>query len=289
VSVTVSDANGPINGSLTGGTITFTVLNSSGTAVTGGVTVPVNSVGQASATLTLPSNLAAGSYTVQAVYNSTNGQFNNSTSSEALTITPAPVGSASTTLVPGNGSVPFSAAAQVANIPVLINSPSATVNTGSVTVTLLVNGIPVSTATGTVTNGQTTVALAVPPGEPAGSYTLTEVYSDNTGHFVGSSGFGTLTVVAPATSTSSSTSSGGATSSSSSTPAVFPALFTVAFDAAELTLEQHGVFTVGGVALPPQSLLLAEISANFPFTDGLGSAALNAGIQAATQALAAGL
>src|SRR6185437_1920352 len=110
--VTVSDSSGPINGPLTGGTITFSLLNASNVPVAGSVTAPVSSIGQATTTFNLPSNLPAGNYTVKAVYNSTNGQFNNSSGTETLTKLAAPLVAAGTTLTAGDGSVVESASSQ---------------------------------------------------------------------------------------------------------------------------------------------------------------------------------
>jgi len=66
---------------------------------------------------------------------------------------------------------------------------------------------------------------------------------------------------------------------------MFTALFTIAVDAAELILVQHGVFSINGVLLPPAAQMMAQISANLPFAGPLAMAALQAGITAGNSAV----
>jgi hypothetical protein len=167
------------------------------------VTSNVNSIGQASAALTLPSNLAPGSYTLQAEYKSTNGSPIDTTGTEPVTITSTPVPPVTTTLTPGSMTIPFSASkVQPIGIPVLVSANNQSVTTGTVTVVLQnLDGTTAATGMGTITAalpGQVTVSLSVPAGFAAGTYNLVESYHDSTGVFNDSSGIGHLTITSPA-------------------------------------------------------------------------------------------
>ncbi len=78
------------------------------------------------------------------------------------------------TLVPGSAIIPFSPFSQTAPITVQVTTPLIGLNLGTIDVALLVNGQPVTVAAANVTNGQATVALPVPGGLLAGTYTLVE-------------------------------------------------------------------------------------------------------------------
>src|SRR6185437_132399 len=188
---------------------------------------------------------------------------------------------------------------QTTGIPVLVNSTGGPVNAGTVTVTLLNNGVPISTNsstfTATSTGPSTTVTLTVPAGLAPGTYTLTEIYHDSTGNFTDSSGFGHLVVTSsspppspsitstgPVTVTGAVASTGAVTVTPSS-PDTFTALFTIAIDAAELVLVHHGILSLGGVPLPSAQALMQQILNNIPFGGGLVGAAFSAGTNAGNQ------
>jgi parallel beta-helix repeat protein len=111
----------------------------------------------------------------------------------------APAGQTVTVLVPGSATVTQSASAQVVSVVVGVQSMPAgtTITGGTVTVTLMQNGVSISQASAALSNGSATVTLGVGGNLPAGSYTLVESYS-NGGTFTDSSGTGTLTVKAQA-------------------------------------------------------------------------------------------
>jgi CSLREA domain-containing protein len=85
LSANVASSGGTVNA----GTVAFTILQSGtviGTAVTSGTV----SNGSASATYTLPAGMAAGPYTIQAVYNGSGPFASSSDSSHSLTVQQAP-------------------------------------------------------------------------------------------------------------------------------------------------------------------------------------------------------
>ncbi|HEY7428899.1 MAG TPA: right-handed parallel beta-helix repeat-containing protein [Gemmataceae bacterium] len=197
----------------------------------------------------------------------------------------APVGFTATTLTPGSATVTQSGSAQLVNVTVGVNSlPSGTtVNGGTVTVTLMQNGIPVTQASAQVSNGQATVQLPVSGGLPVGSYTLQESYSDTNGTFTGSSGVGTLTVAPQVSQPAQPAQPAQPTSSTPTTPSLFQAVMTLFMDGAKVALVANDL---GGVlGLPAIELLINEIEATLPHAGLFGLPALGAGVSAAQDAL----
>ena len=145
------------------GTVTVNLLNNGVTVATGSNTVVG---GSTTVNLTVPGGLAAGTYTLQESYHDASGAFVDSSGFGTLA-----VAGKATALTAGNASVAFSASSQPAGVPVLVTSPSGTVNEGTVTVAMLNNGVIVAIASNTVSNGSTVVTLTVPAGQKAGSYT----------------------------------------------------------------------------------------------------------------------
>ncbi|HEY7426160.1 MAG TPA: hypothetical protein VH682_18160 [Gemmataceae bacterium] len=289
------------------GVVAFSVKDTGGNLLG---TIPNVSVvnGVATTSFTVPGNTPAGPYTITADYTDPGGRFPSSTGTGTLTINATGTG---TTVTPGNATVTEKSSSQTTGVGVLVTSPSGTVTEGTVTVTLLNNGSAVGTpVSATVSGGAAMVTgLTVPANFPPGQYQLLEAYHDSAAKFGDSQAFGQLTVQSssstPITTTGPVTVTGpinaggvsaggvsaGAVSSqgpvniTNTGPDIFTAAFAIAIDTAELVLVSHGIFSVGGVPLPSASLLMAQIQANMAFADGLGFAAMQAGMQAANQAL----
>jgi hypothetical protein len=142
----------------------------------------------------------------------------------------------------------------------------------------------------TVTGGVASTTFTVPGGQAVGGYTIAATYSDSTGKFGSSGGTGTLSVTSPS---SGGGSNAGPSPSASNPLSLFGNLLTIAIDSAELTLVMHGVTSFGGAVLPPASFLATQMQENiafvqttFPTASGWAISAMNAGAQAANQALA---
>ena len=156
------------------GTETFTIFNNGvqvGLPVSGAV---VN--GNATASFTIPSTLAAGNYIIQAVYNPTNN-FNGSTdSSQTLTT----VKGTATTNTVATVNATYNEAAQSVTLSTMLTSSAGGVNGGTVTFTILnaANAvIGTATTSGQVSNGYASVTYNLPPGVAAGNYSVKAVYS----------------------------------------------------------------------------------------------------------------
>lgn len=178
------------------GSVTFTVTDSGGNPVGGTVANVAVVNGVASASFTVPGNQPVGTYTITAKYTdplngSSGGRFGDSTGTGTLAVNTTP---ATTSVTPGNASLTESTSPQMVNIVALVNSPAGTVNTGTVTVTLLDKlNAPVASGFATVSGGSASVSITVPANFPVGTFQLQESYTDGT-DFGGSSAFGTLTI-----------------------------------------------------------------------------------------------
>jgi hypothetical protein len=193
-------------------TLSATVTSPAGTVDEGNVTFTVGTLttagavanGAATATLTLPTGFAAGSYPIDAAYTDVTNpnntvNFQASSGSDTLTVSSAPT---TTTVAPASTTFNKSGAPQVVTLSTTVTSPDGTVNEGNVTFT-----VSNLTATAAVNNGVATATLGLPSGFAAGSYPIDASYTDvtnsnNTVNFQPSSGSGTLTVAAAPTSVS---------------------------------------------------------------------------------------
>lgn len=178
LSATVTSPAGAVNA----GTVTFTVLNGAtpvGSATTSGTVTG----GSASVNYTIPANAAAGTYTIQAAYSGSTNFTSSTDSTHTLTI-----GGGPTTTTAANAITTFSPASQLVGLSASVTSSSGTVNTGTVTFTILKGATPVGTpvTSGTVTNGAASANYTLPGGSNAGTYTVQAVYN-GAGGFTGSS------------------------------------------------------------------------------------------------------
>jgi hypothetical protein len=166
------------------GTVTFTLVDSSGNAVASAQGNVTN--GTVTARVTIPAGLAPGTYTIRADYNDSTGEFNPSTGFGRLTITPCATSITSVTATPN----PVFACDHPLTVSATITSPDGIVNKGSVVFTLTgPNGshvIPPSQPI-QVVNGTASTTLTVPFGAPSGPFSLTVSYTDSSGTFAPSS------------------------------------------------------------------------------------------------------
>jgi hypothetical protein len=174
----VTSSAGPVNE----GTVTFTILQ--GTTVIGTATTSTTvSNGQASVSYVLPAGTAAGTYTIDAVYNPGADFSGSSDNTHTLTIS-----AGSTTTTADDATATFSGSAQNVTLTANVSSDAGPVNEGTVTFTILQGTTVIGTATtsDTVSNGAASVTYVLPAGTPSGSYTIDAVYNPGP-HFTGSS------------------------------------------------------------------------------------------------------
>jgi hypothetical protein len=199
--VTLSAAVTSSGAGVNEGQVTFTVLGPGNTPVGSPIISNTLTTGSASADFTLPAGTAPGVYTVQAQYtDAAPGDFQSSSDNTHS----VRVGFA-TSVTASSASAPFSFGAQNVTLQATVSGGGSTINTGTVTFTLLDAdnhpvGSPVSS--GTVTGGSTSVTFALPAGTVAGSYVIEAQYSDgSTGPLLPSSDTAHSLTVQPAATT----------------------------------------------------------------------------------------
>lgn len=179
------------------GTVTFTVLQ--GTTAIGTISASVVN-GVAGSNVSLPAGLAAGTYTIQAVYNGSSGLAASSDSSHHLYVE-----SPTTTTVAANLTAPWSSNSQTVQLTINVTSTAGPVTGGILTIPAFV---PVVSGSGTTyntvledvvfTGSPFTRTLTIPAGMTAGTYTLPVLYSDPTNTFSTSGDIShTLTITIP--------------------------------------------------------------------------------------------
>jgi hypothetical protein len=190
---TVSAAVNSPAGTVNSGTVTFVLVSDNSTttlgtaAVSGGVaTLSVTGTPRA-AIAALPSGRSW--QLVETYADVTGGQFAGSSAIGTLTVNPVPT--PSTTIIPGNAVITTNGG--TVTVPVAVNSPGGTVNTGTVTISLVHGNSTSVVGSAPVSGGVANVPITVPAGLPVGAYTLVETYSDGN-QFFGSSASGMLTV-----------------------------------------------------------------------------------------------
>ena len=153
------------------GTETFTILN--GTTVIGTqVTVNV-SAGAASAVYGLPAGMAAGTYTIEAVYNGTADYLGSTDTSQSLTVNAAVTATAA-----ASAFSTFSTSDQDLTLTATITSTAGVVNEGTETFTILNGTTVIGTAvTVNVSAGAASAVYLLPGGTGVGTYTIQVVYS----------------------------------------------------------------------------------------------------------------
>ena len=190
LSATVTSTAGTVNG----GTVTFTVF--SGTTVIGTAINASAVAGMASGTYMLPAGTAAGNYTIDASYGSTNN-FASSTA----TAQPLMISQAMTTSVAVSATTIFSGSLQPVLIHVTINSGAGPVNGGIVVITIFGGTIIGTELSLPVDNGLASGTYILPAGTAAGSYMIEASYG-GTNNFATSGDTSQQLMVTPAETTS---------------------------------------------------------------------------------------
>jgi hypothetical protein len=183
-------------GTVNEGTETFTILNGTKTI---GTPVTVNvAAGAASTSYALPAGTAAGTYTIQAVYNGTTHFQGSSDKSQTLTVNPAPTTSVAGSAMPTY----YSDSTETVMLSANVTSTAGTVNAGTVTFTIesggTTIGMPVSFS---VVAGIASGSYTLPAGTAANTYTIQAVYNGTT-NLQGSSDKSQTLTVNPAPTTS---------------------------------------------------------------------------------------
>jgi hypothetical protein len=302
LSASVSNARHPAD-TVNEGTVTFTVKDNQGNTVGSPVQGAVSG-GTAGASFALPAGQAAGSYTILVTYSDGAGNFaDGGDTGSRLTVSPASV-----TISAGTASASFSTAGQPVTLSATVSEsspPGDTVNEGTVTFTIKDthgNTIGNSPITASVSGGTATaMTYSLPPGVPAGSYTILVSYSDSGGNYTdGGDTSNTLTINPANVTTSAGTAS--ALFSTADQPVTLMATVTDASHPADTVNEGDVTFTVqdslgntigkavqgavsGGTATAnftlPQGTVPGSYTILVSYTDSLGnftgSGAKNAG------------
>ena len=185
LTVVVKDAGGnPISGA----SVTFTspASGASGAFSNSTATITANTNSSGQLTEAFKANATAGGpYSVIATAGS-------ATTSPAFSLT----NTAGTTTTAANQSANFSTSAQSVALSATVTSSGGTVNSGTVTFTVLNGATPVGTATtsGTVSSGSASVNYTLPASTLAGAYTIQAVYNGATDFTTSSDTTHTLTI-----------------------------------------------------------------------------------------------
>jgi hypothetical protein len=211
-SVSVSPAFATFNSATQKVTLTANLTSSNGGTVNEGIVTftvnglspvqgTVNRVGIATATLNLPADFNAGTYTLNASYTDTpnaNETVNFLASATVGTLTVSP---AATAIGIGDVSAVFNTATQTVTFSATVTSPTVrVVDEGNVTFT-----VASVSATAAVANGVATITVQLPPGFSATPRPVTASYADNilnpngVVNFAASTGTGTLFINPAAT------------------------------------------------------------------------------------------
>ncbi len=171
VFVTLSAAVTSTAGTVSEGSVTFTLYTSTGTQV-GQPAVGNVSNNTATTQYELPAGTAGGVYTIKANYNGTGDYSISTDSAHKLTVKVA-----TTTTAAVNKSATYSASTQTVLLTASVKSTAGTVNEGSVTFTVLNGTQVVGTATkGNVNNGTASVNYNLPAGLAVGTYKIEAVF-----------------------------------------------------------------------------------------------------------------
>ncbi len=261
LSASVTSAAGTVNA----GTVTFTVLNGGtpiGTATTSGTVT----TGNASVSYTLPVGTAGGTYTIQAVYNGSTDFTSSTDNTHTLSV----VGGTTTTSA-SSVSATYNSFLQPVILNATITSGGGTVNSGTVTFTVMQGATQIGTTAGpaTVSNGSATGIYTLPSGTSAGTYTIVASYTGAGGFTSSSDNTHTLTVNAASTTTTGSNQT--ATFSSSSQVVTLSATVTSAagtVNAGTVTFTVLNGGTPVGTATTSSTVAGGSASANYTLPAG---------------------
>ncbi len=179
------------SGNVNTGTVTFVMQQGSTAAAT--ATANAVSNGLASATMTLPAGMPAGSYSFCATYNAAGALASSIDCTHVLTVKQA----ASATSA-ANVTSAFSGNAQAVKLSATVTSPVGSVSEGAVTFTITQGsatvGAPVTS--GTVSAGAASATYTLPGNTAPGRYTIVALYNTGGNFAVSSDSAHTLTVQA---------------------------------------------------------------------------------------------
>jgi hypothetical protein len=240
LTATVTDNGQPMPQAF--GNVAFTIVNPNGNNIT--ATGAVAGGGIATASVSLPANFLAGTYTINATYTDTENPvvFGSSSASPPGTLT---VNSATINVTVNNLSAQ---PGQTVTLKAKITSPNGgPVNEGKVTFT--VGSLP--SVSGNVSNGAATANLTLPNNFAAGQYTITANYTDTANansafNYANGTGTGSLTVGSTPTTTTITTPSINATFNSTNSQQV-TVTATVTAGVNPVT-EGNVTFTVGSLS-----------------------------------------
>ena len=190
--VTLSATVDSTAGTVSQGTVTFTIVTESGTQIGSPLTVNVVN-GAATQNTTLPAGTAEGAYVIEAVYNGTSSYAASLLASSTLTVT-----GATTSTVASNATIGFSSSEQSVPLTATVTSTAGTVNSGTLTFTILNGSETVgSPDMVTVSAGIASGSYMLPAGTTEGSYTIEAVFNGSTDFVSSSDVTHTLTVTQP--------------------------------------------------------------------------------------------
>ena len=188
LSANVSSAAGTINQ----GSVTFEVLNGSGTEIGSPISAPVVN-GVASTNSTLPAGTPVGLDTIQAVFNGTASFATSGPSDSNLAIS-----TGMTTTTASNVSKPVNNSGQTVMLTANVTSGGFAVNEGTVTFTIFNGSTPVgSPASGNVVSGTANASYTLPGSLGAGTYVIQAVYNGTADYAGSSDSSHTLTMTQP--------------------------------------------------------------------------------------------
>ncbi|HTU20886.1 MAG TPA: choice-of-anchor Q domain-containing protein, partial [Gemmataceae bacterium] len=124
-------------GTVNEGTVKFTVVNSAGKTIGSAVSGSVTSNGTASVSYGLPAYTLAGSYTIDADYSDSAGNFADSSNASQSPTPTLMVNAASTTTTASNATTTFSTSTQDVKLSAGVTSSAGTVNEGTVKFTVV--------------------------------------------------------------------------------------------------------------------------------------------------------
>ena len=206
--VTLSAAVTSSAGTVSEGTVTFTLLDSSNNTVATYSNISVSG-GSASTSAALPTGLAGGTYTIQADYIGTENYANSTDSSHTLTVNPA-----GTTTTAGDLTATYSTATQALGFSATVTSSAGTVGEGGVTFTVLDsnNNTVASYGPFSVSSGSASSSCTLPGGVAPGTYTIQADYTGAGSYANSADSSHTLTVNAAPSATVSVTLDSGSDS-----------------------------------------------------------------------------
>lgn len=179
---------GSAAGSVSEGSVTFTILD--GTTLVMSPIVASVANGIASVSAILPAGTAAKSYVLRAAYSGTGNYAASSPSDVTLKVS-----SAATTTTASDSSVTYSPDNQNLTLTAGVTSGGVKVSEGVVTFTVTTGGATLGTVMAPVASGQASGSLVLPAGTIVGTYTVTANYGEGSpGNYDSSSSNATLTV-----------------------------------------------------------------------------------------------